>query len=53
MIELLIKRIDGTIDWVRVGEGLTLGLLANSYGKGTELLAVKQAEALSPGQKEG
>jgi hypothetical protein len=41
MIELLIKRIDGSIEWVKVGEGMTLGLIANSYGKGTELLAVK------------
>ena len=41
MIELLIKRTDGSIDWVKIGEGVTLGLIANSYGKGVELLAVK------------
>lgn len=47
MIELLIKRIDGTIDWVKIGEGLTLGLIANSYGPGSILLAIK-AEKESP-----
>lgn len=41
MIELLIKRITGEIEWVKIGEGVTLGLIANSYGKGTELLAVR------------
>ncbi|MCK9326825.1 MAG: hypothetical protein M0P69_15135 [Bacteroidales bacterium] len=51
-MELLIKRTDGTIDWVDIGEGVTLGLIANSYGRGTELLAVFQKESPREGDSE-